>query len=257
MASKYTRPSDNVSPNATWSVVSGTAATGYPAANVADLNPAKPFKATGTSVTLRATFGSAQVLKGVALANHNGAGATTRKITSGSGLDQTIAIEANSGGQCVNPILDFSSASSGQRTSTTFDIELSGGVLGNIAIGEIVLLTELRDLPWSWGVRTKPQRLVKRQTTFGGTLLQYNKRVLVHRFSAEIELADDEAALRLLEMESQGEVFPWVLWPDTSVNRCHLVQFEPGTFEWVHAMPGFTTIPVEAVELSMGPPLFP
>lgn len=257
MASRYTLPSDNVAPNATWSVVSGAGATGYPVANVADRNPAKPFKATGTSVTIRATFGAPVVLKAVGLANHNVAGASVVKITSGAGLDQAIAVAANSGGQCVNPITDFSSASSGQRTSTTFDVVVATGVLGNIAIGEVLLLTEIRDLPWSWGVRIKPVRLVKRQTTFGGTHLQYNKRILAHRFSANIELQDDENAMRLLEMEAQGEVFPWVLWPDTTVNRWHLVQFEPGTFEWVWAMPAFTTIPIEALELSMGPPLFP
>lgn len=257
MASKYARPGDNVSASATWTVTSGSAATGYPASNVSNLNPAKPFKAAGTSATIRATFGSAQVLVGVALVNHNLAGATSVVIESGSGLNQAVSIAANSGGQHVPAILDFSAASSGQRTSTTFDIAMSGGVLGNVAVGEVLLLTALRDLPWSWGVRTKPLRLVKRQATFGGTHLQYNKRVLVHQFSGEIALTDDEASVRLLEMEAQGEMFPWLLWPDTDVNRCALVQFEPGTFEWAWAMPSFTTIPVEAVELSNGPPLFP
>lgn len=253
----YARPGDDVAPSATWSVTSGAAATGYPASNVGNRNPAKPFKATGTSATLRATFGSAQVLVGVVLVNHNLAGAGAVSIASGSGLSQPVPIAANSGGQCTNAVLDFSSASLGQRTSTTFDVAVSGGVLGNVAIGEIVLLTAIRDLTWIWGVTTRPKRLVKRQQTFGGTHLLYNKRVRVYTFSGQTDLQSEEAAMRVLEEEAQGEVLPWVLWPDRAVNQAHYVQFAPGTFAWTHQSFGFTDIPIEAEELSMGPPLFP
>lgn len=253
----YTRPGDDVAPNATWSVTSGAAAAGYPVANVATRNPAKPFKATGTSATIRATFGSAQVLVGVALINHNLAGATEVKITSGTGLDQVIAIGPNAGGQHTPAILDFSAAASGQRTSTTFDVVMTGGVLGNVALGEVVLLTAIRDLTWIWGFTARPKRLVKRQTTFGGTHLQYNKRIRVVTFSGQTDLQSEEAAMRVLEDEAQGEVFPWLLWPDRTVNHVHYVQFVPGTFSWSPQSFGFTTIPIEAEELSMGPPLFP
>jgi len=257
-AQAYTRAGDDVAPNATWSVTAGAAATGYPPANVGNRNPAKPFKATGTSATLRATFGASQVLVAVALINHNLAGATQVKITSGSGLDQVIPIPANSGGFCVNPILDFSAADAGQRTSTTFDLVMTTGALGNVAVGEVLLLTAIRDLPWNWGLTIRPKRLVTRAgQTFGGTSLQYNKRVRVHVVSGVIDLQTEEAATRLHEEEAQGEIVPWLIWPERVVNQVYYVQFLPGTFAWTPASPGSTTMPIDAEEVSAGPPLFP
>ena len=257
-ASAYARPGDDVAPNATWSVTSGAAASGYPASNLGNRNPAKPFKATGTSVTVRATFGAAQTLVGVALINHNLAGAASVAIQSGTGLNQAIAVAANSGGQCTNPVLDFSSASSGQRTSTTFDIVISTGVLGNIAIGEVLLLTSIRDLAWLWGLTFRPKRVVKRAgKTAGGTALQYNKRIRVRIVSAKVDAQTEEAAMRTLEEESQGEVFPWFLWPDRTVNEALYVMFAPGTFGWTPTSLGFTDMPLELEEVASGPPLFP
>jgi hypothetical protein len=254
----YTRPGDDVAPNATWSLTAGTAVSGYGPERVGNRNPAKAFKATGTSATLRATFGANQVLVGVALVNHNWAGAASVAITSGSGLNEAITIPANVGGQCVNTILDFSTELLAQRTSTTFDIAVSTGVLGNVAIGEILLLTAIRDLRWSWGLKIKPRRLVKRAgDTFGGSVLQYNKRVLVHEITAVVDLQTEEAAMLAHEQEAQGEIFPWLVWPNTGDSRIHYVQFQPGTFERVFQSPGFTAMPIVAIELSQGPSLFP
>lgn len=255
--SAYCRPGDDVAPNATWSIVSGTADAAYPESNVANRNPAVPFKATGTSATIRATFGASQVLVGVALINHNLAGATV-SITSGSGLSQSIPIAANSGGQCTNAILDFSAASLGQRTSTQFNIVVSGAVLGNVAIGEVLLLTAIRDLEWLWGLRVQPKRLyVRAGKTFGATDLQYNKRIRIRVVSAQTEAQAVEAEMRTLEEEAQGEGFPWVIWYERAVNECLYVKFAPGTFSWSPQSTGFTQIPIEAEEVSSGPPLFP
>jgi hypothetical protein len=239
-------------------VTSGAAATGYPASNVGNRNPAKPFKATGTSATIRATFGASQVLVGVAIINHNLAGATSVSITSGSGLSQTIPIAANSGGQRTDAILDFSAASSGQRTSTTFDIVVSGGALGNVAIGEVLLLTAIRDLNWLWGLTVKPEYLVKTAgKTFGASPLKYPKRIRIRRVSAVIDAQTEEAGQRIHFEEAQGETFPWLLWYDVAVNDAMYVQFVPGSFSWSPQSLGFTQIPIEAEELSSGPPLFP
>lgn len=252
----YCRPADNIAPNATWSVVSGTANSAYPVGNVGNRNPGRPFKATGTSVRIRATFGSPQILLGVALFNHNLAGASSVAILSGASLNQAIPIAPNQGVFCTPPILDFSAALLAQRTSTTFDIDVAGGVLGNIAIGEVALLTAIRDLRWVYGLRMKPKRLVTRQSTFGGTHLQYNKRIRILTASGRVELQTEEAAMRLLEEEAQGEVQPWVLWPERAVNHACFVKFLPGTFEWSPKSFGSTEMPIEVEEVSSGPPLF-
>lgn len=256
-AQAYTRPDDNVAPNATWSVTVGTAATGYPVSQIATLNPAKGFKANQTTATVRATFGASQVLVGVAIVNHNLDGASVT-ITSGSGLSQTIAIEPNSGGQNSPTIKDFSSALLAQRTSTTFDIAVVSNVLGNVAIGEVLLLTAIRDLRWIWGLKFRPKRLVTRHTTFGGTHLQYDKRIRVLVMSGKIQLKTEETAMRTLEDEARGEVQPWLVWPERlTSNRVHFVKFVPGTFDWSPQSIGSTEITIEAEEMSQGPPLFP
>lgn len=253
----YTRPSDDVAPDATWSLTAGTAETGYPPSYVGNRNPAKPFKAAGTSATLRATFGASQVLVGVAIINHNWAGASSVVITSGSGLNEAITVPANVGGQCVDCILDFSAELLAQRTSTTFDIAVSTGVLGNVAIGEILLLTAIRDLRWSWGLKVKPKRYVVKHPTFGMSALKYDKRVLVHEVTAMVDLQTEEADMLALEAEAKGEILPWLVWPKTTENRVHYVQFRPDTFERLFQSEGITQMPIHADEISKGPPLFP
>lgn len=255
---RYARPNDNVSPNATWTVQSGSAAaSGYPASNVGNRNPAKPFKSVGTSTTLRATFGSNQVLVAVAIINHNLAGASSVVLTSGAGLNQTVTIPANdSDGQCLNPFLDFSSAALAQRTSTTFDLAITTNALGNVAIGEILLLTALRDLRWMWGLKFQPGRAVVRHRTFGGSLLAYDKKIRVRRASGRVQLQSEETAMRLLETEGRGEVYPWLLIPVRTVNDCWFVQFVPGSFAYMPRSLGSTELVIEAEEVSSGPPLF-
>lgn len=256
-AAAYARPSDDIAPSATWSLTSGAAAGGYPVANVKNLNPAKPFKATGTSATLRATYGSPQTIVAIAILNHNLAGLSALAIQSGSGLNQALTVPPNAGGQCVPFIVDLSTLSSVQRTSTTFDLVVTTTVLGNVAIGEVLLLTSIRDLWVSWGQQTQPQRLVIDARTFGGSPLLYNKRVLVHRLTGQVEPSEYEATLRTLETEAEGSVHPWLVWPDVTVSRCHYVKFSPGTFRWTRQAPNLSTIPVDLEEMSAGPPLFP
>lgn len=260
---KYARAGDNVAPDATVSLVSGAVLAGSALANLTDRNPAKALRLTGTSGTIRFTFGASVELVAVAIINHNLAGATVTLSNNGGGggiASQAVAIAANGlDDQCVNAILDFSALyTQTQRTATQWDVAITGAVLGNVAIGEIWLLSALRDLRWIWGVTFTPTRaIVSPGTTFGESHLRYNKRIRRRRFSGRLQLQTEEAALRLLEAEAQGEYHAWLLWPDISVNDCWLVQFDPGTFRWVPRSIGSTEMPIEGAEVSSGPPLFP
>lgn len=257
-AQAYWRPSDDLAPSATWSLTAGTAVAGYGPSRVANRNPAQAFKATGTSATLRATFSGDVVLVGVGIANHNLAGASSVVITSADGLNEAISILPNVGGQRQDTLLDFSAASLAQRTSNIFDVAVTSTVLGNVAIGEILLLAAIRDLRWSWGLKIKPRRhVIRAGQTFGATRLQYNKRILVHDAIGQVDLQTEEAAMLALEAEAEGEIHPWGLWPDVTTPRFHYVQFAPDTFERLFASPGMTTMPIVVHELSAGPPLFP
>jgi hypothetical protein len=252
---RFCRPTDIRQP--TWSVTSGAANAAYPVANLGDTRPDKPFKATGTSVTVRGTFGASTTLVGIVIVNHNLAGATAT-LTSGSGLNQSLTIPDNRGGQSFAVIKDFSSADSGQRTSTTFDVAITGGLLGNIAMGEILLISTWRDLLWMYGLSVHPKRHVVRQRTFGASLLQYNKRIVQYELRGICRRQDQEAELRALELETQGEVFPWLIVREPGGNNqdAYYVQFVPGTFEWLRRVVGSTEIPIVAETVSSGPPLF-
>lgn len=256
--SLYARPGDDVSPNATWSMVVGSANAAYPVSNLGNRNPAKPFKSTGTTATMRATFGVSQVLVGVAVINHNLAGATSVKILSGTGLNQTITIPANGAdGQCVNPFLDFSAAASVQRTSTTFDIEVTTGVLGNLAIGEVLLLTARRDLRWIWGLTMTPDYLIQGPgDTFGGSLLQYDKKIRQRSWVGRTQLQAVEAEMNTLHQQAKSAIFPWLLIEDRNVNECAYVQFVRGSYKRTPRSIGSTEIAIEVRESSSGPPLF-
>lgn len=260
---KYARAGDNVAPDATPTLTSGSVAAGSALANVVDRNPAKALRLAGTSGTIRFTFGAGVELVGIAIVNHNLVGATVTLTNNGGGggiSGQAIAIAANGlDAQCTNAILDFTLLySATQRTATQWDVAISGAALGNVAIGEILLLTAIRDLRWMWGVTVRPTRaIVTPGTTFGESHLRYNKRIRRRRFSGKLQLQSEEAGMRLLEEEAQGEYFAWLLWPDIAVNDCWLVQFEPGSFQWAGRSIGSTEIPIEGSEVSSGPPLFP
>jgi hypothetical protein len=257
--SRYSRPSDIKQPTVGWSVTSGAANASFPVANLGDKRPDKPFKATGTSVTVRATFSLSTVLTGIAIFNHNLEGASVT-LTSATGLSIALTIPSNTGGQS-NPIIrDFTASTLSQRDSTQFNLVITGGLLGNVAIGEVLLIGDggWRELDWSWGLTWKPRRLVRTHMTFGASQLQYNKRIRIREGRGLVKRQTSEAAMRVLEEETQGEVHPWlvVATPDTAPPEGYYVKFAPGSFEWRPTSPGSTEIPIHVVELSNGPPLF-
>ena len=259
--SRYCRPSDIKQPTVGWSVTSGAANAAYPVGNLGDKRPDKPFKATGTAVTVRATFSLSTVLEGVVLPpQHNLEGASV-SITSATGLNLPITIPLNTGGQSNMAILDFKSALLAQRDSTQFNLVITGGLLGNIAIGEVLLIGDggWRNLKWIWGLKWKPRRLVVTHSTFGAAHLTYNKRIRIREGRGLVKLKTEEAALRVLEEEAQGEVNPWLLVsePYTSPPQGYYGKFAPGSFEWSPKSIGSTEIPIEFHELSPGAPLFP
>jgi len=77
----YAYPSDEWSHLITPTVVSGAADPSFPVANLGDSNPANPFKATGTAITLQWDRGSDQPFGLHALGHTNIDGTATLKIS--------------------------------------------------------------------------------------------------------------------------------------------------------------------------------
>lgn len=68
---QYNHPDDNLAPLATLSLPMGVAVAAFPLANLVNLNPANPFKLTGTSCRVVFDHGSAMAVNVVALFHHN------------------------------------------------------------------------------------------------------------------------------------------------------------------------------------------
>lgn len=252
--SRIARPGDNVAPDATVSLTSGTANALYPVTNLVNRDPAKPFKATGTSCTIRFTWSGDRVLVGIAIINHN-LGGLTLTLTNAAGLNQSVPIAANGADLlCVNAPFDFSGLAAGVRTDDIWDLAISGAATP-VAIGEIQMLTALRDPRWNWGLKFEPERLiVSPGKTWGGARLKYDKRILLRKGMALVEYQSEEAMFRLLEQQAKGSYHNWLLIPDRDVNDCALVELV--AFSWQPISQGQTNIPINVIEVSSGPPLF-
>lgn len=224
---QYARPSDNVAPLATWTVTAGALDAAFPVANISDLNPAKPVKATGTSLSLRATFGGSQTIKAVVLVNHNIAGATVALTNNGGMASQPIVIPANTeDGQSVNPFKDISLVASNSGTQWTIAIT---GAPVNIRIGEILLLAEWRTLTPNvdWGVDVDEIHPAIIHRTDAAVRLVYDLGVRWREVTGIITGATDaqRAALMSLARDARNHVKNWAFVLDPLVNDAMFLHF--------------------------------
>lgn len=249
MASYYCRPSDILQP--TWSVTSGAANASFPVTNLGDLKPYKPFKATGTAATVRATFGGNKTLQAVAFIMHNAAG-TTVTISSGAGAITTMAFPANTeDGLPVNAYKVLLALSN--TTSTTFDFAFTG-LSANVAIGEILLIETVRTLQVTWGVTTGREHLLDTMVTEYGVPLTYELGVRERTFRGEVVLESERSAMEALYDSARGASRAWWLVPDSSVNDCLYARFAKNLKAKFEG-PRYTPIDIDVQEIGLGPAL--
>jgi hypothetical protein len=224
---QYARPSENVAPNATPSLTAGTANAAFPLANLIDLNPAKPFKATGTSATIRFTFGGSQTIKAIVIVTHNLVGATVALTNNGGMASQAIAIPANAeDGHSVNPFKDLSLVAS--NAGTQWDLAITGAA-NPIAIGEILLLSEWRTLTPNvdWGIDDVDIHPAIVHRTDGGVRLVYDRGVRWRELDGLITgVTDAQRALLLaLARDARNHVKNWPFVLDPLVNDARFLHF--------------------------------
>jgi hypothetical protein len=253
-------PTDDVAPNATVTVTSGAANTEYPAANLVNRNPAKPGKSTSAAITYRFTWSGNQIIRAIAIINHNLDGATVT-LSNAAGVNQVLTIPDNTPGiypTCINPWRDLADDwSTAQRTDDIWDLAITGGALGNIAVGEVCFLTDLQPLNLVWGAKLSPRWMQVSHRTFGGSLLRYNKRVLINGAVGRVDLDEDRDLMVQIDQESNGSIVPFVFIPHEDVNEAWYVQARPESFALAYTNPQVTEMPFEVEEVSEGPPLFP
>lgn len=254
--SLYAYPSDNVAGSAA-SVTSATEYAPYEALRLVDTNPGRPYKSSTDAATVVFTFSSPVALKAIAACNHNLAG-RTGTLTNNNGLSSVSLVfpSNDADGLCVNAWARFDDQSASVRSATVWTLTIPSGAL-NPAIGEILLLTEIREFRFRWGLKFKPRHLVSKPgTTFGGRHLKYDKQIRIWEFIGMVSLAEDEDSIRDLAISAKGIYHHWFFAPDEDVNEWWFVEWEEDAWETVIANVELRDMPVRGREVSSGPPLF-
>lgn len=262
----YARPSRNVAPNATWTVTAGTLDTGYDADAVADLAPASAVLAEGTSLTLRATFISAQTLVGIAIVNHNfaqGSPYASVTLTNGAGLSVPLTVPDDYENGLPRGFYEDFTASA-NRTSTVWNIVITGNA-EPVAVGEIVLLTSW-DTDIEFLVDTvDDEEYVPtiRHRTHAGVRMVYKPQVAWRTFRGEVFAEDDGVSLQTLarDCEQAGENFVWI--PESDINEAFFVHFAERSLKRIRVLSrnhdpnaiGVVRVPVVLEEEGSGRPL--
>jgi hypothetical protein len=234
-------------PLAVTSITATNANSLYPVTNAIDYDPANPFKAASTTVSVTLYHANA-ARHYAALINHNLVGATSVAV---GGVAVTVPSRTPDG-QCVNPITVLSL---GAGTSTTVVVT---GATSAVALGAICLISSLAPLNWAWGgptVDLEAEWPVNEITTFGGSTLRYNKGYRVRRARGILTRESHRTQWETLAQTSQGRNVPFVFVPDLDVNDAWYVLLGRSGIIGRRRMTNASVTDVELEELSMGLPL--
>lgn len=243
-------PADIVTPSATLSLTSGAANAAFPLVNLQDGNPAKPFKATGTACTIRATFVSPVTLRAVSLGPHNLAGATVLISNNGTMGSTAFPIPANRlSGLSKDPWLAFPA-----DAATQWNLAISGAS-ANVAIGELQWIAQMRTLEVVLKARLTPvHRSIAHPTDFGAKL-KYWLGVAQRRIQMSL-FYDADVAASLLDLvdAAQGQFKSFRLVMDQNVNEAFLVDLtnDEQVFELLTKNAGVGTVDLEFLEIQRG-----
>lgn len=206
----------NLKTPATVSLTAGTAAAAFPVTNLKDGMARTPFKATGTSCTIRAHFAAPVTLEGFVLSFHNLAGATVA-LSNPAGLNQAVTIPANSeDGHCIDPWLDLRGVAN--ATDDDWDLTISGAA-ANVAIGELVFVGTWSLLLLDRGADVAEDHpAIVHPTDYHPHAHVYRKATRVRYFAATTADEVTTAIIRSLHRGAKGPYTPFPLIPDLSIN---------------------------------------
>lgn len=231
MSALYAYPSDTPTPSAVaWQT--GTPDANYPIANVKDRRADTVAKVTGSG-TVRITYGSAKALQGIVLVNTN---ATAAVVTNGSGLNQAFTIPSMPlDALPIDPWLDLRSILLATRTSTQWDIALTGP--GPTFLGEAVMVQTWRVVPLLWGLTEYETHRGGILTTDYGVRRKWTKGVRQRAVSGRIIAEENRAELIALMRDAHGPIknFPLIL--EETVNDALYVDLTVEEQSWSRLAP--------------------
>jgi hypothetical protein len=234
----YGLASENVAPEATVTVETGTEDADYPAANLVDRNPALPAQLTGTSGAWLLDFGSAQRVDWVLLPHHNIDAALEVRIqgnaTNSWGsptLNTTITIPTyRDDGMPVGSWRDLTGVG-GYSTGgfRYWRFVIVGTNSAAVKVGELALFSQKRTLNpnISWGAKVPERRPVLINETDYGVRNIYDLGTTIRRLAGELDTTDAGlTALRTWWRDARGRARSFGLVPDEDVNEAYLARFE-------------------------------
>lgn len=218
----YCRPSDMVTDAGTVSLTSGSADPLFPLANAYDRKAHTVFKATGTGVTVRVTYGVARALQGISVHQHSLGGATAT-VSNNNGLSVAFAIPADSeDGHGINPFKDL-------RLVTTSATEWNIAITGAspvAAFGELVWWATVRELPVRFGMEEREEHRKLMQVTPYGVRNKYGMGVRQRGVRGEVKLPTNYDDLKALERDARGGLRNFPIVPDANANDALFVELD-------------------------------
>lgn len=261
----FQRSTDNVAPNATVAVNSGTEDSAYPAANIKDLNPAKPAQLTTTTGSWTFNFSSPQQVDLLAIVMHNlTAGLNVRlqaNTTSSWGappLSLAITIPTYREDEFpYNPWLDVASIIpvAASRTYAWWRLVVVGTNGAPVKIGEVWLGATKRNLIRNikWGSTRSEERPGVVHMTDHLVRPKYDFGVLRRSVVVEIENTD----LSLEDVLAWGRSCRWamrptLIVPNPDVNDAWMVNFKTTEQSFQRTLKNYNMIELALEETSRG-----
>lgn len=233
----YGHYADNVAPNATPTVNTGTEDTTYPAAYLIDSIPSRPAQLTTTTGSWVLTFAAAQRVDLVALPMHNlSAGLEVRiqgnaaNVWGAPSLNETITIPAYRGdGFPFGSWLDLTTKAGYLVAGYQFwRLVIVGVNASPVKVGELLLISTKRTLNpnVSWGARLGETRPIIENMTDYQVSTIYDLGVTRRSLSGELDTTDAGlAAVRAWWQDCRGRARPFLLIPDEDVNDGWVVRW--------------------------------
>lgn len=234
----YAYPSEDLSSTVTPTLTSGTQDPEYPIANLAGINPAKPWKVTTTTFRLLWDFGSAVPVYIVALIHANlqaalggvilAFGSTT--ATSGFSTNFTIG-PYDEQGYPSNSHLDLSTADSGgPPTYRYMSLAVTVPNIVVVSIGKILIARAVHELP-HFIIPKSPaeeeQHPMSEHSTDAGVVTIFSLGVRRRWVRGEMAASNTNAALlKSWRRSAGGRTLPFLLLPHLSPDEVWYARFE-------------------------------
>jgi hypothetical protein len=216
----------------TVTVLAGTVDSAYPVANLWNLNPAKPFKATTTGIDLQFDFGAPVVIEFIALWHTNLSVVATVQNNTGTTWPGTVmgtlAVQARSfDGFRDNPMLDLR----GQPARRYWRLTISGNATP-VILGGLGMYNFLQTLnPWgpAIGLARPEEHPTVGFETDGRIEFRYSLGLRIEAFrsiTVTVPRTTGLAKLKDLIRDAQGRARPFPVVIDPGSGIAQLVRFE-------------------------------